>query len=250
MSIINNLLGAGLTQYEAKAYAALVELGESQTGKLSKKSGVPTSHLYPTLESLQEKGLVSYKLKNNVKVFQPGAPETLQQLYEQQQEALKQQQSHVTNAIANLKALPKNQESISNYQYFEGINGIKALFREINEQMKKNSKAVVLSANIETWKKLDAFLLEHHQVRVKKNVHERMILPKKGKAMAPSRKKIGKIDIRYLDHNNEAEYGVFGDLVAILYHGSKTPRGFLIKDPLFAQTFTNIFNLLWTQATP
>ena len=57
----------GLTPGEIKVYTALLENDLSRTGKISKLSGVHTSKVYPILDRLIEKGLVSYIIENNVK---------------------------------------------------------------------------------------------------------------------------------------------------------------------------------------
>lgn len=48
----------GFTQYESKAYQALVKSGSSNASSISKVSGIPRARIYDTLESLAEKGIV------------------------------------------------------------------------------------------------------------------------------------------------------------------------------------------------
>lgn len=48
----------GLTEYEAKIYAAVVRAGSKTAGELSFLSGVPRTKLYGSLRSLEKKGLV------------------------------------------------------------------------------------------------------------------------------------------------------------------------------------------------
>ena len=60
----------GLTERESKVYLALLELGSTTTGPLVKKSEVPNSKVYEILESLQNKGLVSWITKGKTKYFQ------------------------------------------------------------------------------------------------------------------------------------------------------------------------------------
>ena len=61
--IFDNLTKIGLGKNEAEVYVALLELKESKAGPLSKQSKVPTSHIYPILNDLYEKGLIGYKNK-------------------------------------------------------------------------------------------------------------------------------------------------------------------------------------------
>ncbi|MDR3542305.1 MAG: helix-turn-helix domain-containing protein [Desulfosporosinus sp.] len=48
----------GFTQYESKAYQALVRSGSSNASSISKVSGIPRARIYDTLESLVEQGIV------------------------------------------------------------------------------------------------------------------------------------------------------------------------------------------------
>ena len=51
----------GLTEYEARAYLALVAHGELTAREVSQASGVPYSKIYGVLEGLRERGWVGFK---------------------------------------------------------------------------------------------------------------------------------------------------------------------------------------------
>lgn len=53
----------GLNKYEANAYQAIVDLGESKSHQVSAKSGVPYGRIYDVLNSLESKGLIRLILK-------------------------------------------------------------------------------------------------------------------------------------------------------------------------------------------
>ena len=48
----------GLTNGESKVYLALLNLGETKTGELAKKSQVSSSKIYKILDRLEKKGIV------------------------------------------------------------------------------------------------------------------------------------------------------------------------------------------------
>jgi sugar-specific transcriptional regulator TrmB len=58
MSIVENLKHLGLTEYETKAYLALLNTHLSTATQVSEKSGVPRTKIYLVLESLSGKGWV------------------------------------------------------------------------------------------------------------------------------------------------------------------------------------------------
>ena len=57
-SIVEQLRRIGLTEYEAKAYVALLTVHLSTALTVSKKAGVPRTRIYAVLESLQTKGWI------------------------------------------------------------------------------------------------------------------------------------------------------------------------------------------------
>ena len=61
----------GLTHYEARAYMALLELGEARASAVSRKSGISRGKVYQVLEGLHSKGLVE---------ILPGAPQAYRAL--------------------------------------------------------------------------------------------------------------------------------------------------------------------------
>jgi sugar-specific transcriptional regulator TrmB len=57
-SVVEKLQRVGLTEYEAKAYLALLNTHLNTATKVSEKSGVPRTKIYSVLEALKNKGWV------------------------------------------------------------------------------------------------------------------------------------------------------------------------------------------------
>ena len=66
----------GLSTAEAKIYLALLELGQSKTGKIIDITHLQSSTVYHVMGSLIEKGLVSFIIKGKVKYYQAEPPES------------------------------------------------------------------------------------------------------------------------------------------------------------------------------
>jgi len=58
MNVVEKLRQIGLTEYEAKAYTALLNAHLNTATQVSEKSGVPRTRIYQVLESLQTKGWI------------------------------------------------------------------------------------------------------------------------------------------------------------------------------------------------
>lgn len=70
--LLSSLQKYGLSQYESKAYLALLTLGTSNAYTISKESKIPRSRVYDVLESLAEKGLAMLiETNENAKEYAP-----------------------------------------------------------------------------------------------------------------------------------------------------------------------------------
>ena len=76
-----------------------------------------------------------------------------------------------------------------------------------------------------------------------------MIFPEEDRKLAKERKKADKrFEAKFINLKNDAEWGIIGDLFYIQYITGKNPRGFLIKDKTFADTFKQVFKQIWKEA--
>jgi HTH-type transcriptional regulator, sugar sensing transcriptional regulator len=247
---IEGLEKVGLTKAEAKTYLALIELKESKTGSLCKAASIPSSNMYHVLESLMEKGLVSYRLQNNIKVFMPALPEVIDSLFIEKQKRIEEERKEMKSLIKSLKDKEQEEKSHSKYKYYEGIVGVKSMWHEINESLHHLPKSIMTKYYTgvkEAYEPLIAFYDEFHKTRMKLGISNQAIFPFEDKKTSKLRKKQNS-EVKFMELKNEAEWGVIGDLYFIQYITAKTPRGFLIHDDKFAKTFEQVFDQLWKQA--
>src|SRR3989338_51997 len=119
------LKSAGLSEREAITYLDLQQHGESKTGKICERTKIPSSQIYALLNSLSEKGLVHFKIVNNIKVFRASDPDSLAILFEEKETQIEQEKKHLLNFISRLKVKPSEISKLSDFKYFSGIRGIK-----------------------------------------------------------------------------------------------------------------------------
>jgi len=244
---IDILENIGLTNQESRVYLALLKLHEAQTGILCKETNIASSNIYSILDALMKKGLISYRIQNNIKIFQPSPPEALEEIFKEKQLTIKKQEKDIFSLIERLRNETPEKEMHSNYRYFEGMRGIKSMWYEINSQipkLHKNKPIKVYTASKSAYEPLVGFYDEHHKIRVKSNVNAQLIFPEEDKNLAIKRKKQN-AEIRFLNLQNEAEWGIIGDSFFMQYIADKVPRSFLIDDEKFAKTFEQVFNQLW-----
>lgn len=241
------LQNIGLTEREARVYLYLLEYKESKTGIMCSKLNIPNSHIYRILEKLLDKGIISYKIVNNIKVFRPVDPESLFALFKEKEEQLENEKKDLRAFISNLKKIEIKEKKLNDFKYFEGISGVRSMFTEFIESWVSDSRVYIASAPI-AYEKWNAFLLDmFHPPRIKKNIHQQLIVPTRLKKFALERDKFQPIEIKYSDVEMEAEFGVCGDYTYFLSYGDK-PYALLIKDKNFANTQIKIFQVMWASA--
>jgi len=241
------LQNIGLTKNESRVYLFLLEYQEAKTGIMCSKLNIPNSHIYRILEKLLDKGIISYKIVNNVKVFRPVDPESLYALFREKERQLEKEKDDLKTFISSLKKIEIKDKKQNDFKYFEGISGVRSMFTEFVAGFEKNSKVFIASAPI-AYEKWNAFLLDlFHPPRIKKNVHQQLIVPTKLKEHGKEREKFQPIEIKYSNVEMESEFGVAGEYTYFLSYGDK-PYALLIKDKNFAKTQVKIFHIMWRQA--
>jgi sugar-specific transcriptional regulator TrmB len=245
---VTALMSAGLTEKEAIAYLDLLTYGDSKTGKICERTMIPSSYIYGILNSLIGKGLVNFKLVNNIKVFRASDPEALAYLFEEKEKHMERERKELLKSISNIKAIPPALPSLTDFKYFEGIRGVKSLYSEIINSWKKGDEYFIASAPWESFKKLEAFFVDVvHRKRVRDKVRLKIIINKNSERWGLKRKRMPLTEVRYLDIDTKTEYGVLNDYFFLVTYAAK-PYGLLIKDRNFADTYRVFFDQLWMQA--
>ena len=135
MDILNEI---GLSESEKKVYLSLLELGDSTRGDIVNTSGVTGSKVYELLEKLQEKGLVSIYLKDNVKHFKPTNPKQILNYLEQKKEEIINIERQAQAILPSLLAKYGQSKEDEEVELISGMHGLEVIFREQVDSLKKN----------------------------------------------------------------------------------------------------------------
>ncbi|MFX0108756.1 MAG: TrmB family transcriptional regulator [Candidatus Hodarchaeota archaeon] len=126
-AIISNMMSLGLHLNEAKAYKALVTIGQSTARGVADLSGVPRSKVYDVLYSLEDQGLVRKILGSDPTEFRAYSPkEAIPLLLEK----IQQSGAVVQTALENIE----NERELESREYVytvEGDDQIKIEMRSI-----------------------------------------------------------------------------------------------------------------------
>lgn len=133
----------GLTLSETRIYLVLVQIGSSQTGVISKAAGIHRQHVYHTLNSLEEKGLIEKKLGKITHYSAIPIEKGLSILIKRRQKEISILKAKSQKIIEKLKKekdtqhLPVQEES-----NFTIVYGREILIQRLKETLRKSSSSV------------------------------------------------------------------------------------------------------------
>lgn len=225
----------GLSNTEAKVYLALLELGKSKAGEITKKSAVNRTNVYDALERLIEKGLVSYVSENNKKAFEAVNPQRLQEI-------LKDKQEKLGKTIEELKERYTKSQKPEDAFVFRGKKGIKSIFEDILNEKKE---LFVYGAE-SRFKDMFPFYQKHwNDERARLKINVKMIYSEKvRKEKIKERLKL--LEMRFLPeiYDFPSTIMIYGDR-AVTIVWLEEPFGFMIKSEEAVKSNINFFELLW-----
>ena len=94
LSVMDALSLLGLSEYEAKAYEALVRLGEAKPSAVTRESGIPQSKVYDVLNRLVDAGLARV-IPERPKRYAPLPPDRLGPRVTKQREHLEEAEKRI-----------------------------------------------------------------------------------------------------------------------------------------------------------
>lgn len=232
----------GLSDREIAVYMALMELGSTTTGPLTKSSNVPSAKIYEVLGKLTKKGLATYTTKGNIKYFQATDPNTLINLFEEKK-------AGIQKLAQELGVIRKKQEPEYETRVYEGARAMKAAFYEMYDYIGKSSEYRVFPIGeqlgseelVQFWaqvfrKRVDMKIV----LKTMPNIQWRKIFEKfyRGYKL---------IDIRYTDQEFPTGIFIFKDHVLDVLWGEK-PIAFLIKSRENSERWRRFFDEQWERA--
>jgi sugar-specific transcriptional regulator TrmB len=235
----------GFTPGEIKVYLALVELGESTIGPISKKSRVTPSKTYPILEKLKEKGLVSHVIKSGTKYFNILNPERILNFLDDKKKRIDQQKKDIKEFIPQIRSKHKKTDQYATV--YESFNGIKTLYDEILDYLSANKENFIAFSMREEYKKkqMNLFFRNYNVKRAKLGIKIKLIgLAHQRSFLERENKDYLNIETRYVDHAVPAGVIIYGDNVATLLWYD-VPTAFVIHSRQNAHAYKKFFNDMW-----
>ncbi|MBS3081081.1 helix-turn-helix domain-containing protein [Candidatus Pacearchaeota archaeon] len=247
---LNQLREIGFSQGEVSVYEALLELGKSKTGEISKRSGVHNSKVYPILERLIQKGLVSYIIRNNIRYYQITDPHKLISYIHIKKERLSEQEDEIRKIIPRIIEKQKLFEDKPSAEVYEGKEGVNTIFEITLEEWKKGEDYFVLAPGTEYLKssELNDFFFKHHLKRIEKGIKVKLIALKSQRDFFKKYYETQRnYDIRYTDFVLPASINITKNRV-ITTLWTPIPTAFAINSLAVAGKYKNFFKEIWKVA--
>lgn len=238
-SILEDL---GLTHAEIKVYISLIELGSSSAGQILEKSKIQNSVMHRALNSLIEKGLISYILEGKKKIYQASNPENFHDFIEEKKKRFDE-------LLPELKARQKTAKKQAFGELFKGKRGISQLYLTLLNSSGKQyntfggGSQVTYDVMGESWWK------NLHAKRLAKKIPCRQVFDETIRKFGNELNKKPLTRIRFLpkEYAQLQETIIIGDFVGIAIF-TENPYGILIKDKVVADGYRKQFEILWDKA--
>lgn len=241
MGVEESLKEFGLNDKEIKVYLALLELGSSRVNEIASKAKIIRETTYSILKSLTEKSLVSYSIREGVRYFSALDPEGLLLI-------LKDKQKKIQESLPELNNLKKFSYKKPKVEFYEGVDGLKAVYRATIRGEHKELYAFLNGHMVR--KALPYFSYNITKERMAKGIKSFVLADN-----SPESEEIQKADkkeyreTRILKLINDMKGGIylFGNSVAFLSFDQKEPMGIVIENETISHELNLMFKHFWSE---
>jgi len=134
-NVINQLQQLGFSEYETKAYIALLQQHPLNGYALAKSSGIPRANIYGVLQKLEERGaVVAINVAEGV-VYSPIKPDDL----------ISRLASHINEVLAAAQRDLKALATPINQTYVQNVQGSDQLLEQARELIHRANKSLLIA---------------------------------------------------------------------------------------------------------
>jgi sugar-specific transcriptional regulator TrmB len=240
--LVKELQGIGLSDKEAKAYLAGLELGPATAQQIAAKATVNRPSAYIAIESLIKRGLMSSFQKGKKRYFNAGKPKQLQYILDQQKRQLEVQATVLQGILGRLETITGFHGESVEVQLYEGTEASHV----IQDMLLNHSGEVFELVPLDEVRKFIPPKYEDGDVRNKfaGRLKIRAIYSENSPGnFIPSKA----VEYRTVDSKNslfKSEVLIFGNTV-VMTTFDQVIKSVIIKNNLVADTMRVFFNGLW-----
>ena len=234
----------GLTDGEIRVYTALLALGETTTGPLTRHSRISGSKVYEVLGRLQEKGLAASVEKNGVLHFSPSPPERILGYLDERKQEIEEEKRSITDILPQLMDIQSDEKT--KVRVFTGFAGIKTANEDIISTLGSGEEwlSMGLTDQPEAWEK---YFTRRQRFRAEKGIIQRHLLNVKYAELYEARQALPHTEFRFLPESfaMPTSTEIYRNRVIIMILLQKDPLAIMIESKPVSQSFRRYFELLW-----
>ncbi|MFH0701365.1 MAG: helix-turn-helix domain-containing protein [Candidatus Woesearchaeota archaeon] len=231
-SILENL---GLSQGEIKVYLTLLETGSTKVGTIIEKSGMASSAVHNSVNSLIDKGLITYIKKGKIKHYQAVPPKLLLEFVEDKKRKIQE-------ILPELELKQKLAEERQEAEIFEGTKGVITMLNLLIEDAKKGEEYLFFAINVPKQnEEIQKFFLNYDLKRKEKGLVVKGIAPKEEKKLFEGRKYL---QMKYTNLPIPSNISICNRKICFFTWETK-PVGYLIKSRQLSQIHAEYFKNMW-----
>ncbi len=226
---------AGMTENESKLYLTLLELGPSNAGLISRRSGLHRRVVYDTLDTLIKKGFVGYILKNNVRLFQASDPKRIIELIKEKEKIIEE----IMPKMLEMYTKTREKEETN---FYKGKNGLKTVFED---QIAYGKDIFIIGASDLAYDILQFYFKWFDKRRVENKIKVKVIFNKSEK-----KTRIPYSEIKYLPqkYSSPLAVNIYGEKVALILWSKENPLAIVIRNREISEGYRKYFDLMWKVA--
>lgn len=227
----------GLSPNESKIYLTLLKLGSAMAGKIAKEVMMDRTSCYDALKRLLKKGLISYALEANRKLFKSEDPTRLLSY-------LKEKKEDIERVMPDLFSIYKQEKEKYNVTLFKGYSGIKSVFEDILQEAKDKENCVIDSSGLFT-KKMP-YYAPHFIKGLEKNKIKVRHIVRRGEDIHPSKT----TEVRFFNKKMRETMittNIYDNKIAIILW-TEIPEAIIIENKGAANSYRDYFEILWAHA--
>ncbi len=245
------LKAAGLTEGESKVYICLLKLGFTTTGPLIKESGVANSIIYRILDSLVQKGLVSYVTREKTKYFQASDPKRILDYIEERKQKLEDDKEKISKFLPQLFFGKFDEGTI--IRVYEGFRGIITAYENQYKKLKKGDTQYSLGIYPFQEEKYHMLWQRDHLKRWKLGIYCKLLFNMgTAREILKNRNSYGGCDARYMPSGikTPAWIMIYKDVSVLFLQSREKPVAIEIVNQEIANTFMGYFDDYWKKSKP
>jgi sugar-specific transcriptional regulator TrmB len=238
-NISEKLLALGFSSNESKVYTALLELGQTSTGPIIRKTQLHRSVVYETLDKLIDRNLIFKLNKHKISYFQATDPTIILDNAEREQKIAQ-------GLVPELKKFINTK--LPEINVYQGQESYGRFWLDSYKNLPIGTIDYVSNSVGKRWQELTGnYYKEIMKVRQKREIKWKMIVMEKDDIEMDLIKKYPSLhEYRIIkkEIHRFGNFNILGDKSVIL-QSTTEPMIIEIKNETLVKVFQNIFDILW-----